>query len=220
MSMLGHGVYGMTEAAQLTGLRPARVREWFHRRPSRSRRGPAFTSDYAPVSGDIAISFFDLIDVYVAGRLRDHGVSMQKVRRVYETLATDLSVKHPFCHQKLLTAGKTVLMSGLDEDGCEELVEVLTRQKVFPKIIEPFLSRIDYDQIHLMAQRWRIADQVVVDPGLCVGKPIVEAGGMPTAILAEACQANGDDADLVADWYNVAADDVLAAVRFESSLAA
>jgi uncharacterized protein (DUF433 family) len=145
---------------------------------------------------------------------------MQNVRRVYERLAADLSVQHPFCHRELLTAGKTVLMRGLDEHGREELVEILTRQKVFPQIIVPFLHRIDYDKVRLLALRWRIAEHVVIDPNLCFGKPIVEAVGMPTAILAAAYRANADDADLIADWYNVSADDVLAAVRFERSLAA
>ena len=219
-STLGRGVYTIPEAARLTGLRPARVREWFRKRPPQAGRRPVFVSDYPPVAGEVAISFFDLVDVYVAGQLRQHGVSMQNVRRVYKCLAADLDVKHPFCHQRLLTAGKTVLLSGLDEHGREELVEVLSRQKVFPEIIEPFLHRIDYDKFQLMARRWRIAEQVVVDPGLCFGKPVVEAAGMPTAILAAAYGANEDDEDLVADWYNVAATDVLAAVRFERSLAA
>lgn len=218
--MLGHGVYSMTEAAQLTGLRPTRVREWFRSRPSRSRHGPAFTSDYSPVAGDIAISFFDLIDVYVAGQLRNYGVSMQKVRRVYKTLAADLKVKHPFCHEKLLTDGNTILTSGLDADGREELVEVLTRQKLFPQIIEPFLKLIDYHKVHLMAHRWRIAEQVVIDPGICFGKPIVEDVGIATGVLAAAYHANNSDAEAVAEWFNLRADQILAAVRFEGRLAA
>jgi uncharacterized protein (DUF433 family) len=219
MTTLGRGVYTISDAARLTGLRPARVREWFRRRPPPSRRRPIFISDYAPLAGETAISFLDLVDVYVAGQLREYGVSMQNVRRVYKSLAADLDVKHPFCHQRLLTDGKTVLTSGLDEQGREELIEVLSRQKVFPEIIQPFLHRIDYDRIE-MARRWRIADQVVVDPGLCFGKPVVEAAGMPTAILAAGYRANADDEDVVADWYNVASADVLAAVRFERSLAA
>jgi uncharacterized protein (DUF433 family) len=220
MTAFGHGVYTIPEAARLTGLRPSRVREWFRKRPPPSRRRPVFVSDYAPLAGEVAISFLDLVDVYVAGQLREHGVSMQNVRRVYKCLAADLSVKHSFGHQRLLTDGKAVLMSGLDDQGREELVEVLSRQKVFPKIIEPFLHRIKYDRIELIARRWRIADQVVVDPGLCFGKPVVEAAGIPTAILAAAYRANADDEGVVADWYNVASSDVLAAVRFEGSLAA
>jgi uncharacterized protein (DUF433 family) len=220
MTAFGHGVYTIPEAARLTGLRPSRVREWFRKRRPPSRRRPVFVSDYAPLAGEVAISFLDLVDVYVAGQLREHGVSMQNVRRVYKCLAANLSVKHPFGHQRLLTDGKTVLMSGLDDQGREELVEVLCRQKVFPEIIERFLHRIEYDRIELIARRWRIADQVVVDPGLCFGKPVAEAAGMPTAILAAAYRADADDEDVVADWYNVASSDVLAAVRFEGSLAA
>ena len=34
MEILGHGVYVLSEAAQLTGLKRARVREWFWRRVS------------------------------------------------------------------------------------------------------------------------------------------------------------------------------------------
>jgi uncharacterized protein (DUF433 family) len=220
MTVFGRGVYSLIEAARLTGLRPARVREWFQGRRSESRRRPVFESDYAPVAGELAISFLDLIDVYVAGQLRDHGVSMQTVRRVHNRLAADLNVSHPFCHQTLLTAGRTVLTSISDNDGREELIEVLTRQKVFPEIIEPFLHRIDYDKLRLMARRWRIGEQVVIDPGLCFGKPTVESTGMPTAILAAAYRANDDDEELVADWYNVSPKDVLAAVSFEGSLAA
>ena len=61
---------------------------------------------------------------------------------------------------------------------------------------------------------------VVVDPAICLGKPIVEQTGIPTFVLASAYRANGQNADLVADWYNVNPDHVLAAVRFESSMAA
>src|SRR5947208_9135710 len=101
-SALGRGVYTIPEAARLTGLHPARVREWFRKRPPQAGRRPVFISDYAPLAGDTAISFFDLVDVYVAGQLREYGVSMQTVRRVYKSLAADLDVKHPFCHQQLL----------------------------------------------------------------------------------------------------------------------
>jgi uncharacterized protein (DUF433 family) len=219
-AILGKGVYSIPEAARLTGLRPARVREWFRGRPSVSRPTPIFRGDYKSANGDFAISFLDLIDAYVAGQLREHGVSMQNVRQVYNRLAADFHVPHAFCHKELLTAGKTVLMHGLDEKGVEQLIEILTRQRVFPEIIRPFLQKIDYDRVQLIARRWRIADQVVVDPQMSFGTPIVEEAGIPTFVLAEAYRANCEDADLVADWFNVGPAQVLAAVQFESSLAA
>jgi hypothetical protein len=39
--------------------------------------------DYEPVGGDYALSFHDLIDLFVAGQLREHGVSLPRLRRVY-----------------------------------------------------------------------------------------------------------------------------------------
>src|SRR5690349_2020617 len=79
-TMLGKGVYDYREAALLTGLKQGRVREWFRVRPVKARRPPVFRSDYEPVDGNYAISFLDLIDVFVAGQLREHGVSLQTLR--------------------------------------------------------------------------------------------------------------------------------------------
>jgi uncharacterized protein (DUF433 family) len=217
-TVLGHGAYSFPDAARLTGLRQSRVREWFRGRVGRT--SPVFLGDYEPVDGDYAVSFHDLIDVFVAGQLRDHGVSLQTLRRVYKQMGGDLNTPHPFCRKELLSDGKMVFMRGLDDEGQEELTEVLTRQRVFPQILLPFLKRIDYDSVTVLARRWRIADQVVVDPAICFGRPVVEAAGVATTILAAAYQANDRDADLVADWYNVHPGHVLAAVQFETSMAA
>jgi uncharacterized protein (DUF433 family) len=215
--LIGQGVYGISEAARLTGLKPSRVREWFRGRPPRGTK-PVFHSDYPPVGGDFAVSFHDLVEVYVSGRLRDHGVSLQTLRKVHGRMKKDLQSDHPFCRQELLSDGKVVFARNVDEAGREELAEVLTGQKVFPQIILPFLKRIDYER--LLARRWRIAERVVVDPAICLGKPTVQGIGIATAILAASYQANGEDAEAVAGWYDVHADDVSAAVRFERGQAA
>jgi hypothetical protein len=184
VAMLGRGLYTFPEAAKLTGLRLGRVREWFRGRlKSAEVRRPVFQGDYAPVDTDYAISFFDLIDLYVAGQLREHGVSLQMVRKVYSKLEDELQSAHPFCRKELLTDGKKVFTRGLDRHGQEELTEVLTRQGVFPQVLLPFLRRIDYDRVKLLALRWRIADKVLVDPTVCFGKPVVEGTGVATAIL-------------------------------------
>lgn len=217
---LGRGVYTFREAARLIKLRPGRVREWFVGRPSEARCKAIFRSDYAALNGEHAISFLDLIDVFVAGQLRNHGVPLQTVRHVHDRLKTDLGTPHPFCHEELLSDGKQVFLRGLDARGQEQFLEVLTRQKVFPQVLLPFLQSIDYGRVSMLAERWHISEDVVIDPGICFGAPVVQAAGIPTAILAAAYQANGKDAERVADWYAVDAANVLAAVRFERSMAA
>jgi uncharacterized protein (DUF433 family) len=219
-TMLGQGIYGFPEAARLMGLKPARVREWFRGRSAGKVRTPVFLGDYQPVERDYAISFLDLIDGFVAGQLREHGVSLQTLRRVYHRMKDDLQTPHPFCRRELLSDGKIVFLRCADDEGREELTEVLTKQRVFPQILLPFLQKIDYDQATILAKRWRVADLIVIDPTICFGKPVVEAVGIPTAILADAYHANERNAERVADWYNVHASHVLAAVRFEGSMAA
>ena len=218
-TILGRGVYSLTsEAARLTHLKPQRVREWFAGRGS--SLGMVFRGDYQPVEGDRAISFLDLVELFVAGQLRDHGVSLQALRKVYKRLEKDLDTRHPFGRSEILTDGKKVFVLGLDDKGAEEMVEALSRQRVFVEILLPFLKRIDYDSATRLAKKWLITDQVVLDPKICLGKPIIEKAGIATAILAASFQANDQDAGVVADWYAVQQSQVLAAVEFERSLAA
>jgi uncharacterized protein (DUF433 family) len=219
--VLGRGVYTFKEAARYTTLKESRVREWFRHRPDVGRDA-VFVSDYEPVEGDHAVSFYDLIDVYVAGHLRDHGVSLQTIRKVYAKLAEDFGTPHPFCHHEILDDGKKIFVRGLDKSGQEEIMEALTKQKVFPRILKAFLNSIDYDAV--LAKRWRIGEAfgtpVVIDPQICFGTPIVEAVSKPTYILAAAYRANSDDAESVAKWYGITPEDVMAAVNFEAQFAA
>jgi uncharacterized protein (DUF433 family) len=217
VSAIGHGVYEFSEAAKLTGLRLSRIREWFR---IREDRGPIFHSDYAPIDGKSSISFLDLIDVFVAGQLRTHGVSLQTLRKVYKKLSHDFDTTHPFSRKELLSDGKIVFTRGLNAKGKEEIQEALTNQLVFPDIILPFLRKVDYDQVTSLALRWHIADQVVLDPEICFGTPIIEKTGIPTYILAAAYNANDKDEILVANWYKVKPLHVIAAVNFETRLAA
>jgi uncharacterized protein (DUF433 family) len=218
--ILGHGVYSLPEAARLTRLRSSRVREWFTGRSTKQGLKPVFKSDYDSVGGDRAISFLDLIELFIAGQLREHGVSLQSLRKVREQLQKDLETRHPFCRREVLSDGKKVFTFGLDPEGKREMIEVLSKQRVFVQILLPFLKRIDYDDATKLASKWSIADRIVVDPTICLGKPIVEEVCIRTTILASAFGANHEDLELVAEWFGVLPLHVQAAVDFERSLVA
>src|SRR5512135_3565039 len=115
MGILGHGVYSLPEAARLTRLKPQRVREWFQGRPNERARKPVFLGDYQSVCGDRAISFHDLIELFVAGQLRERGVSLQSLRKVHKKLQEDLGTRHPFCRSDVMTRSDQVFTFGLDE---------------------------------------------------------------------------------------------------------
>jgi uncharacterized protein (DUF433 family) len=161
-----------------------------------------------------------LIEVYIAGRLReaDPPVSLQLIRKVHRKLALDLRVSHPFCTQDIYHSQGKIFTRTLNTD--DSVIEPLTKQSYINAIIMPFLKKIEYDDVSKLAKLWRIADGVVIDPTRCFGKPISESAGIATRILAAAYFANGRDAQRVADWYEIEAEAVEAAVQFESRPAA
>ena len=215
VSIIGHGAYTFSDAAKLTRLKGSRVREWFRS----SRITPMFSSDYGNETQQQLISFKDLVEVFVAGQLRDNGISLQTIRKLHSALTTQWKAKHPFCRRELCTSGKQVFYVGLDDVVREEVREVLTKQRVFPNIIKPFLTHLDYDLAHSTAMRWHIANGVEIDPTICFGQPIVSRAKIPTYILSNAYSANGQQIALVAEWYGVSTEDVKAAIDFEKSLA-
>ena len=213
--MLGNGIYVLAEISRLTQLHPSRVRSWFKERPDGSGHGPIFQSDYPPVRGDYAFSFYDLIDVLVAGQFRDkHNVPMSIVRKAHHILQEELNTKHPFCHSNLYTDGKRIFNLAASKIGSTILSDVLSHQQFFLHIKEQ-LNHIDYNEITKLAAKWRISPGVVVDPSVNMGKPVIENTGTATHIITRQYEANSNNLELVADLYGISENDVLNAVKFE-----
>lgn len=207
---IGLGIYSLSEAARYVRVPHARLRSWFNSRDK--NRGPVFDSDYAgPV-----LSFHDLVDAQVAAQLRNLGLSMQRIRRVYSALQYEHHLRHPFCSRLLYTDGKNVFVRGAEAVEDAAFVEVLTKQRYFSKILEPFLHTIEYGDSGLAA-RWRIFNHVVIDPEVYFGKPVVVGSRVTTQHLANELHANAGDIDLVADLYGLPESVVKDAARFEET---
>ena len=206
ISTLDKGIYSISEAAVYTRMPYQRLYSWFG-------RGELFHSDYSGSEIEKSISFLDMIDALVACQFRENKSSMQYVRKVYEVLAVDLETSHPFCHQNLYTGSGEVYVKIKDV-----LSEVLTKQTFDEKVIEEHLKEIDYDPSALLASRWRIAQDVVLDPSIVFGKPVLESTRIPTYVLAKGYYANGKDERFMADMYQLRPRDVMSAVNFERDL--
>lgn len=211
---LGKGLYSYPEAARLTGISARRVRDWFEAPVAGTfRHGRVLQGDYQTAG---LISFLDLIEVTVAGHMRELGISLPSVRKARASLEIYLHTHHPFSHRDLYTDGRKVfvhLAKAAQKDP--ELIEVVSQQHAIPEVLMPYLKRVDYDTVSNLARQWNIAQGVVIDPARSFGKPIVSNCAIPTSVLAAAYRANARNAEAVAEWYSVTAEDVQAAIQFE-----
>lgn len=222
MEILGRGVYNLSEAATLTRLRSQRVREWFLGGTGSRVFSPVFESDYPSLGGSHSISFLDLIEVYIVGRLRSLKIPLQHIRKVYNCLAEEYG-KHPLATRQIFVSEvdkKKIFTRGLGDVESRLVIEAMSKQPYFEQIIAPFLKKIDYDAAINFARRWHIAEGVVVDPAIAFGKPTVETTGITTRVLADFYLANGQNAGTVSKWYRVNEKLVRDAMAFESGLAA
>lgn len=218
-NIIGNGVYALADVARLTKLNPARVRSWFVQRTD-VKSGPVFRSDYKLIDGATSISFADLMDVRVAAKLRELGVSMPTIRKAYEVMKVDLKTDHPFSHKILCTDGKEIFMQAaaeMQDGGGSELVNVITRQQLFKQIAH-LLEHVEFDNRTKMAARWNIHNGVVIDPGVGFGHPVIKGTGTSTRIVSGAYFANQRNAALVADLYKLSRSQVDQAVKFEEWL--
>ncbi len=217
VTIVGNGVYDTTEASRFTGLRPGRIREWFG---GRSDRAPVFQSDYESAGNPLSMSFLDLVEVFAAGQFREHGVTLQFIRKVHLKYQKEWDTRHPFSMEDFRTDGKSIFIVQAQADGDQSVYDAMTKNLVFEKIILPVLSKIDYEHATKLAMRWHLADLVVLDPAVCFGKPSIEGLGITTRVISDSFYAHSQNARAVAKWYEIDEKHVLAAVSYESGTAA
>jgi len=213
---LGKGVYSVPEASRYADVNSRTLRSWFRSKPDADRH-PLLVRDFPVVEGRYALSFLDLIEIYVVGQLRERQVSMQTLRAARRRLESEFSTEHPFAHLELATEGKKILLREASEHGDDLISDAVSGQHEIPLAIKEFLKAIDYDQATELARRWHIHEGVVIDPSVSLGKPVVEFTGTTTFVVARSYFANSKNPELVADLYGIAPEQVLNAVSFEES---
>lgn len=216
------GVYTASFAARIAGGSTSRVTSWFRTRRDGSRYEPAIITSLPPVNGQLIMPFLALVEVRFVAHFRNHGLSLQTIRRVAAKLRADYSTDHPFAtNTRFRTDGKRVMMELAADDEERRLLDIMTDEWVFPTVIEPSLFRsvVYIDDLAVSMRPMAEFDRIIVDPKFAMGRPVAEPGMVPTETLAAAFLAEGN-VDEVADWYGTDPAAVTQAVGFEQRLAA
>ncbi len=225
-SLIGVGVYTLSQAATLVRLPKATVD---------SIVGPVPGDDTPPRTYPVAIAELDLgedekivtfqglMDLRVAARLREQGISWPAIRLAAYHASRILKTRHPFTTGTFRTESNKVFLSlRQGRPKPKTAIDLLNRQQVFEDVIEQSLT----DDIVLRDKSGRIARhyplgrkvKVVLDPERRFGEPIDPDSGVPVKALAGAYHAEKGNATAAARWFDVTRQAVLDAVAFETWL--
>lgn len=207
-ALLGRGIYDVGEIARLVRRSVDEVSTW-----SEGERCLLIPQERR------VFSFFDLVSAAVVAELRRRGVPLEAVRDARQWLHAELDVPWPLAHavglEKLASAGRSVYFLS----DCGWLDAGQGGQLPFKTVVDPLIRHLQFDQATAMAIRWRPMDGVVLDPAVQAGAPCVSGTRLTTELVAGLVAA-GDDADDIADEYDVDVDLVRQALAYEESLAA
>jgi uncharacterized protein (DUF433 family) len=225
---LARGFYTVVEAARLIeNGRAPRIYGWLRGYPKRDI-GPLLTRDYRPINDREELSFLDLIEVRFVEHFRHHNVKMRTLRRAAEKLRSEFDTPHPFASDRVhLVADPADVFLIIMRDAAKEtrdraLLSLTTDNYVFEEIIKRHLvPGISFDRRDHLARRWipRPTEfpEIVVDPHIAFGQP-VGPSHIPTTTLFSSWQAEDEDEDAVAFWFEIKAAEVRRAVDFEKHL--
>lgn len=214
---IGRGLYSISEASRLAGVPAKRIRRWNHGYAFRDQRGqtrrsrPVVLSEIEQPSSAVDTIFFaDLIEIRFVNILRNLGVSWPTIRDAADAARAELG-EHPFASRRLSTDGTEIFI----RVGDTTLMNIVTKQLAWRRILEKFLHDLDFDELDRASRWWPIGRKrrVVVDPARAFGTPIV-VERVPTWVLASAVRAEGS-VERAAWAYEVSKASVRDAVAFE-----
>lgn len=225
-TLLQTGIYTIPEASRLTSVSPWRIRRWlkgyeFKLKSGRHHSPAVWQGQLDPIDHKMALGFHDLLEIQCVDAFLNAGVGWKTLRQAHNQAQQILDQAHPFCSNRFATDGKDIFLELREDDGQTTVWDAAKLQRVFDRVIEPFLEDLDFGQGEAPTRWWpRGKDHyVALDPRRNFGQPSIFERGIPTRVLANSVGANGSP-ELVALWFEASLEAVQEAVEFEQQLAA
>jgi uncharacterized protein (DUF433 family) len=223
-NLLNTGLYTVPEASRLTRISTGKIRRWikgydFRTSGSIRHSDAVWQGEIKPLDNKISLSFRDLLELRFVDAFIQAGVSWRTMRRAHTKAQDELKTTHPFCSNRVATDGKSILLRQAEEDSDEALVNLVTNQKEFSRIVQGFLKELEFSGKDIIWWPLGKERQIVLDPKRNFGQPSAVRSGVPTSVLARSVKTNGS-VEAVSHWFEVSEGEVRDAVEFEMRLAA
>ena len=214
--------YSIPEAASYLEMPPATLRSWVLGRSYDTSTGSRFFQPLIDLADKKrrCLSFYNLIEAFTLNAMRrtEHHISMPSIRKALDYVKRQTKEKRPLLTEKFLTDGVDLF---LDKYG--QLVAVSKDgQLAIRAVMMDSLTHVRRDSKGMPSKLYLFvapaakpdASEVVIDPRIAFGNPIVDGTGISTAVLAQRYKA-GDSIDELAEDFGLSRDAVEQAIRYE-----
>jgi uncharacterized protein (DUF433 family) len=156
-------------------------------------------------------SFGDLISLFVVRELLLKGVRPRDIREAEDYLRKKWKTDRPFVREDIKTDGCGVFVD--DELVAGGQLESADKhgQQVLREAVSERLTRVEYHDG--MAALWAPVDDVVIDPRVQFGEPVIAGTRVPTESVAEMAQYAS--VDRIADEMGITPQQAETALAFE-----
>jgi len=171
------------------------------------------------------VPFIGFAEAFVLSSFRRAAVPLQRIRPAVEVLEKEIGVEHALASKRLYTDGAEVLFDYANKSGERKVMEltvVRTQQRQFTDVVKGYLRRIQYgrdgwaDSVRLPTYE---RAEVIVDPRVAFGLPLVVHGGARVEDLVDRFRA-GDSVSEIATDFSVPPEEVEDVIRVATRVAA
>jgi len=221
--------YSVVEAAGFLKLPTTTLRQWVQGQVYRTTKGQRRARPVIRIPGGRPpmLTFWSLAEAHVLAAIRrEHGVSLQSVRRALEYVARELKHDRPLIGQDFLTDGVNLFVEKLeqmvdDDAGVRSLVNAsLHGQLAARDLLQGALARVSRDtsglieRIYPWVKDLKEPKRVEIDPRRAFGRPVVAGTRVPAEELSERFGA-GDSLDDIARDFRLTPDIVQGVLQWE-----
>ena len=217
--------YTYADAASYLDLPLSTLRAWIRGFEYQTKGGrrlfkPVF---HLPEAELPRLSYTNLVEAFVLGSLRrKYKIDLHKIRTAIASVEKEFGSHHPLAEHRFETDGIDIF---IEKYG--QLINVgRDGQLGMRDILQSYLTRVEHDPAGKATRLYPFIrlngtaqpKNVVINPYVSFGKPVITGTGLPTRVVAERYKA-GDSIPLIARDYGRKEEEIDDAIRYELRIA-
>ena len=213
ITLLDRDVYSMNQVDRLLDLSSGTAARWIDGYSRRDRRYEPLVR-VASTASEI-VTWGEFVEARLISEYRRQGVSVFRMRPAITALREQFGTLYPLAAAQpfVSTEGRELVLKVQQETNLQPSLRLVVRngQVITPSIeVRRFRQAADYDGDTV--SRFRIAQNVVIDPEYASGEPTISGRRLRVATLVEALAA-GEQPEAVAEMWDITPEAVEDAVR-------